>query len=107
MILHIIDNNYNRHEIWEDLKSKYSESIFLDYDDNLSPTSIDLLDCNILLLHINNHKERDYYQENKDNLKLNVIFFGGGIHKKELSEGNWYFPVDEIEEILNNPDKYK
>ena len=52
MILHIIDNNYNRHEIWEDLKSKYSESIFLDYDDNLSPTSIDLLDCNILLLRL-------------------------------------------------------
>tara|TARA_A100001015_G_scaffold317990_1_gene436459 strand:- start:781 stop:1107 length:327 start_codon:yes stop_codon:yes gene_type:complete len=106
MKIQIIDCRTSRHEIWEELKCKYSKSLSIEYDSNLSSISIDLLNCNILLLHVNNHKEVDYYLSNKDNLNFNVIFFGGGIHKKELNDGNWYFPVDEIEKILQNIKDY-
>tara|TARA_S200000501_G_scaffold369904_1_gene410182 strand:- start:41 stop:364 length:324 start_codon:yes stop_codon:yes gene_type:complete len=106
MKIQIIDCRTNRHEKWEELKLKYSKKLSLEYDSYLSPTSINLLDCNILLLHVNNHKEVDYYLSNRDNLNINVVFFGGGIHKKELNDNHWYFPVDKIEELLINNKDY-
>ena len=106
MKLQIIDNNSIRHEKWEELKIKYSTSLTIDYNSYLSPISINILKCDLLLIHMSNDKERDYYYKNKDNSNLNVIFFGGGIPNIEYIDDNWYFPVSKIEKIFKNIKEY-
>ena len=106
MKLQIIDNNSSRHEKWEELKIKFSKSLTIDYNSYLSPVSINILKCDILFIHINNAKERDYCWENKENLNLNIIFFGVWIKKIDCIDGYWYFPFSKREEIFTNIKKY-
>ena len=102
----ILDKTTERHIQWNMLKNKLRQ-YDLNYNANLTTTELRILNCDILLLHINNDKEYDYIvNKNINDLKYTVVFFSGGIKKSVFIKGSLYLNSSDIEDFLTNRENY-
>ncbi len=101
----ILDNNSDRKE----KHKKFWDTHFPEYDltiyGNLSIEKIDELDCDWLLVHVNN-EETQHIEEEIENCKYSRVFFAGDREDRDpteyIDEKLWYVAESFLNEFMKD-----